>query len=127
VAPDDPLSSASNGHDDRLGSASNDPDASATGVDEPIADIMGALAQVHDTMARCAACENFRAVVARVQDDLEGFATPAAGAAREQLAVWLAAEPDRVKTTNRCEICVPTGPYERFAGALRHAGRGSTP
>lgn len=103
MAPDDPLSIA------------------------PIADIMGALAQVHDTMARCAGCENFRAVVARVQGDLEGLATPAASAAREQLAAWLAAGPDRVKTTNHCEICVPAGPYERFAEALRRAGAGPTP
>ena len=103
MAPDDPLSIA------------------------PIADIMGALAQVHDTMARCAGCENFRAVVARVQGDLEGLATPAASAAREQLVAWLAAGPDRVKTTNHCEICVPAGPYERFAEALRRAGAGPTP
>ena len=78
-------------------------------------------------MARCAACENYRAVLARVQGDLEGLATPAAKAAREQLAAWAADEPDRVKTTNRCEICVPAGPYERFAEALRQARRGSAP
>jgi hypothetical protein len=90
-------------------------------LDEPIADVMRALGQVHDTISRCAACENFRAVVARVQGDLDGLATPAAGAAGEQLAAWLAAEPDRVKTTNRCEVCVPAGPYERFAEALRRA------
>jgi len=102
-------------------------DAPATGLDEPIADIMRALAQIHDTMSRCAGCENFRAVVARVHGDLDGLATPAAGAAREQLAAWLADEPDRVKITNRCEICVPAGPYERFAEALRRAGRSPTP
>jgi hypothetical protein len=96
----------------------------ATGLDEPIADIVRELAQVRETISRCAGCENFRAVVTRVRDDLDGLAAPAASAAREQLAAWLAEQPDRVKTTNHCEVCVPAGPYERFAAALRRAGRG---
>ncbi len=121
MAPDDPRSSTPSGADDPPGGAPRGPDAPATGLDEPIADIVRALGQIHDTMARCAACENYRAVLARLQVDLEGVATPAASAAREQLAAWAADEPDRVKTTNRCEICVPAGPYERFAEALRQA------
>ena len=93
-------------------------------LDEPIADILRELAQIRETISRCAGCENFRAVVARVRDDLEGLAAPAAGAARGQLAAWLAEAPDRVKTTNRCEVCVPSGPYERFAAALSRARQG---
>ena len=34
---------------------------------------------------------------------------------------WLAAAEGRVKTTNHCEVCVPSGPYERFQAALARA------
>ena len=127
MAPDDPHSTTPSGPDGPRSGAPSGPDAPAAALDEPIADVMRALGQVHDTMARCAGCENFRATVVRVHGDLEGIATPTASAAREQLAAWAADESGRVKTTNHCEICVPAGPYERFAEALRQAGRGPTP
>jgi hypothetical protein len=86
--------------------------------DDFIAAILRALTEIRETMPRCGSCGNFLAVVARVRDDLDDVASPAASAVREQLAAWLAEAQGRVRTINHCEVCVPSGPYERFAAAL---------
>ena len=92
-----------------------------------IAEIVRELAEVRATMPRCGSCGNFLAVVERVRGDLlalgreagaDGLVVTAAGAAGERLGGWLDEARARVKTTNHCEICVPAGPYERFAAAL---------
>jgi hypothetical protein len=102
-------------------------DSGPTVPDDAVASLLRDLTDIRETMPRCGTCGNFTAVVARVRDDLEGVATPAAGAAREQLGIWLAEAEGRVKTTNHCEVCVPSGPYERFAAALARAREGRGP
>ncbi len=89
--------------------------------DDVVATILRALTEIRETMPRCGGCGNFLAVVARVRDDLDRVASPAASAVSERLEAWLAEAEGRVKTTNRCEVCVPSGPYERFAAALAAA------
>ena len=96
-------------------------DASPITPDEAITALLRELTDIRESMPRCGGCENFLDVVARVRDDLDGVATPSAGAARERLGTWLAAAEGRVKTTNHCEVCVPSGPYERFVAALAQA------
>ena len=92
-----------------------------------ITEIVRELGEVRVTMPRCGSCGNFLAVVERVRGDLlalgreagvDDVVVTAAGVAGERLGGWLDEARDRVKTTNHCEICVPTGPYERFATAL---------
>jgi hypothetical protein len=87
-------------------------------ADVAVTELLRALADVHDTIPRCASCRNFLAVVARGRRELDGLEVPAAGAARERLDAWLAEAEGRLKTTNRCEVCVPAGPFERFLQAL---------
>ena len=94
----------------------------ARDVDTAVADLARALADVHDTIPRCASCRNFLAVVARARRELESLSAPAAAAARERFDAWLAEAEQRVKTANHCEICVPAGPLERFLQALGRSG-----
>ena len=94
--------------------------------DDAIAALLADLTDIHETIPRCGGCENFLSIVARVRDELDevvagGVATPGSVAARELLGAWLAAAEGRVKTTNHCEVCVPSGPYERFRAALARA------
>ena len=95
--------------------------------DDAIATLLGALSEIRETMPRCAGCENFLSVVARVHDELDEVVTgevapPGSAAARERLGAWLAAAEGRVRTTNHCEVCVPSGPYERYRAALGRPG-----
>jgi hypothetical protein len=87
-------------------------------IDTAVADLARALADVHDTIPRCASCWNFLAVVARARRELESLSVPSAAPARERFDLWLAEAEQRVKTANHCEICVPAGPLERFLQAL---------
>ena len=104
-------------------------DSATTALDRPTTrspTLLRALTDIHDTIPRCGGCENFLAVVARVRDELNDVIgrrrrRPRAAAARERLGAWLAAAEGRVKTTNHCEVCVPSGPYERFRAALAQA------
>ena len=91
-------------------------------VETAVAELAKALGDVHDTIPRCASCSNFLATVARARRELEALSAPSAGLARERFDAWLADAEARVKTTNHCEICVPSGPLERF---LRALGRSS--
>jgi hypothetical protein len=91
-------------------------------VEAAVDELAAALSDVHDTIPRCASCWNYLAVVARARRELEALDVPSARAARERFDAWLAAAEERVKTTNRCEVCVPAGPLERF---LRALGRSS--
>ena len=91
-------------------------------LEAPVADILRALTEIRETMPRCGGCQNFLEVVARVRADLDGLDADAAAPARQRLAAWLDEAASRVKTTNHCEVCVPSGPYERFATALGRAG-----
>jgi len=90
-------------------------------VDTAVADLARALADVHDTIPRCASCRNFLAVVARARRELESLSAPAAAAARERFDAWLAEAEQRVKTANHCEICVPDAAPERFPQAPRRS------
>ena len=94
------------------------PADAAPPADAAVGELLAALGDVHDTIPRCASCWNFLAVVARARRELDGLDTPAAGAARERLDAWLAEAEGRLKTNNRCEVCVPAGPFERFLQAL---------
>jgi ribosomal protein L34E len=110
-------------------------DPQPTTPDDALATLLRELTEIHETIPRCAGCENFLGVVARVRDDLDEVATPSGDVAtpsgdvgtrsgdvaREQLEAWLEAAEGRVKTTNHCEVCVPSGPYERFRAALARA------
>lgn len=106
------------------GPRGREPATDAATIEAAVADLARALADVHDTIPRCASCRNFLAVVARARRELEGPAgdAPSATAALAHFDAWLAAAEERVKTTNRCEVCVPAGPFERF---LRALGRSS--
>ena len=103
-------------------------DLHPTTPDDALARLLRELTDIHDSMPRCGGCENFLGVVARVRDELDEAATPSGDVgtrsgdvARERLGAWLAAAEGRVKTTNHCEVCVPSGPYERFQAALARA------
>ena len=96
-------------------------DPQPTTPDDALATLLRELTEIHETIPRCAGCENFLGVVARVRDDLDEVGTRSGDVAREQLGAWLAAAEGRVKTTNHCEVCVPSGPYERFRAALARA------
>ena len=98
-------------------------------IEAAVAELAKALADVHDTIPRCASCWNFLATVARARRELATLAVPSADApaddalpslasALERFDAWLAEAEERVKTTNRCEVCVPAGPFERFLQAL---------
>lgn len=94
--------------------------------DDAIATLLRELTEIRETMPRCGGCENFLSVVAQVRDELGEVVagevvTPGSVAAREQLGAWLAAAEGRVRTTNHCEVCVPSGPYERYRAALARA------
>ncbi len=105
--------------------------------DDALATLLRELNEIRETIPRCAGCENFLSVVARVHDELGEVvagevvagevATPGSVAAGEQLGAWLAAAEGRVRTTNHCEVCVPSGPYERYRAALARAREISGP
>ena len=105
-------------HDLPTDAASPADTAPPAGADTAVAELLAALGDVHDTIPRCASCWNFLAVVARARRELDGLEAPAADAARERLDAWLAEAEGRLKTNNRCEVCVPAGPFERFLQAL---------
>ena len=100
------------------GGAAGEAVDAASVPDDALAGVVRALGDIHDTIRRCAGCENYLTVVVKVRRALDGVAGPRAATAREQLDAWIAEAEGRVRATSHCEVCVPAGPYERFVAAL---------
>jgi hypothetical protein len=92
-------------------------------LDDAIATLQRELTDIHDTMRRCATCECFLVVAAQARIDLKDTESPVAHEARKLLETWLDAAEGRVKTCNNCEVCVPSGPYQRFTAELAEGRR----
>jgi hypothetical protein len=93
-------------------------------LDEAIVTLQRELTDIHDTMRRCARCECFLVVAAQARIDLRNVESSAAREARARFGAWLDEAEGRVKTCNNCEVCVPSGPYQRFTAELAGARRG---
>ena len=90
-------------------------------LDDATAQLLHDLVDVHDTIPRCARCECFVVVAAQARLDLKRVDSAVARAACELFARWLDEAEGRVKTCNNCEVCVPSGPYQRFTTELARA------
>ena len=95
-------------------------------LDDAIAALQRELTDIHDTMNRCARCECFLVVVAQARIDLRKVDSPAAREATARFDAWLEEAEGRVRTCNNCEVCVPSGPYQRFTAALGEAAARET-
>lgn len=72
-------------------------------------------------MTGCPTCECFLGVVAQAAADLKPLDSPRAAEVRHEFEGWLAEAAGRILSCQRCEVCVPAGPYQRFREATSGA------
>ena len=91
---------------------------SGSSLDQAIAALRRDLLDIRTTMPRCGSCDNFLTVVAQAIMDLQRVDSPVGAGTVELFQRWLDEAEGKVRVCNNCEVCVPTGPHERFTAAL---------